>query len=119
MARSENVSALAAELGIRRKFLYLWRKQLGAGGEASLNREPGRPKATSEQSAAARQRAADKARIAELERQLGRKQMEVDFLQRAFEHVREATEPSMRDGAKASINPFNKQTARGNRLKED
>src|SRR5260370_30191770 len=42
MLAGENVSALARELGIRRKYLYQWRERFRAGGpEAVRNR--GRP----------------------------------------------------------------------------
>ena len=37
------VTALAKQLGIRRKFLYLWRERLQAGGKAALERPVGRP----------------------------------------------------------------------------
>ena len=42
-------------------------------------------------------------RIAELERLLGRKQLEVDFLKRAFEQVRGAASNRTSDGGKESI----------------
>ena len=42
-------------------------------------------------------------RIAELERLLGRKQLEVDFLKRAFEQVRGAASSRTSDGGKESI----------------
>ena len=38
MAADENVSALARELGIRRKLLYPWRECLGWGGPVALRR---------------------------------------------------------------------------------
>jgi transposase-like protein len=43
MEAGENVSALARELGIRRKFLYQWRARFRAEGPAGL-RSRGRPK---------------------------------------------------------------------------
>jgi hypothetical protein len=42
-------------------------------------------------------------RIAELERLLGRKQLEVDFLKRTFEQVRGAASNRTSDGGKESI----------------
>jgi hypothetical protein len=42
-------------------------------------------------------------RIAELERLLGCKQLEVDFLKRAFEQVRGAASNRTSDGGRASI----------------
>src|SRR5260221_7750116 len=42
MQAGENVSALARELGIRRKYLYQWRERFRAGGPEAL-RTRGRP----------------------------------------------------------------------------
>lgn len=42
MLRGENVTALARELGIRRKYLYQWRDRFRAGGAEAL-RGRGRP----------------------------------------------------------------------------
>src|ERR1700722_1132900 len=39
----KTVTALAEELGVRRKFLYLWRERLQAGGKSALERGPGKP----------------------------------------------------------------------------
>jgi transposase-like protein len=43
MAHAKTITGLAEELGVRRKFLYLWRDQLQAGGRAALERRRGRP----------------------------------------------------------------------------
>jgi transposase-like protein len=109
----EGYSALAAELGVRRKLLYDWRKAWLAHGVDGLNRKRG-PKPGPKtgmvrsgsppggaapadapahpQSAADRQaslRPADplaqaQARIAELERLVGRQQVDLDFFRRAL-----------------------------------
>src|SRR6266851_8385207 len=42
MLAGENVSALARELGVRRKYLYQWRERFRAGGTIAL-RSRGRP----------------------------------------------------------------------------
>lgn len=42
MEAGENVSALARELGVRRKYLYQWRERFRAGGPVAL-RSRGRP----------------------------------------------------------------------------
>src|SRR3954447_4779321 len=42
MAAGESVSALARELGVRRKYLYQWRERFRAGGAIAL-RSRGRP----------------------------------------------------------------------------
>ena len=91
------ISGLAKELGIGRKFLYRWREQLRTEGEEALARGPGQPRNKEPLAASAKgARAAAKKkvpsllqkRVAELERRLGAKQLEVDFFRRTFEHVR-------------------------------
>lgn len=105
MADCKSVTGLAKELGIRRKFLYLWRDQLKAGGLAALEREPGRPRGSEWVGVCqpAPVPSADQVRIAELERLLGRKQLELDFLKRTFEQVRGAAPNLTGDGGRESI----------------
>lgn len=113
MEGCRNVSALAKELGIGRKFLYRWREQLRTLGEEALARRPGQghkaKKKISATVSPARRAAAKKPpnplqkRIAELERRLGAKQLEVDFFKRTFEHVRGAMQNPAVDGEKPSM----------------
>jgi transposase-like protein len=103
MAQAKTISGLANELGIRRKFLYQWRHQLEAEGRAGLERRKGRPPGSKSQSVSPPGPSAAELRIAELERLLGRKQLEVDFLKRAFEQVRGAASIRTSDGGKESI----------------
>jgi transposase-like protein len=125
MAAGENVSALSRELGVARKCLYQWRDRVRLGGAVAL-RSRGRmtkaerlqmqseavgaeevcappavrrrhpPPAPPEELARARDR------IAELERKIGRQQLELDFFQRALRHVREVQPPSGGPGGTAS-----------------
>ena len=117
----ERLAAVAVELGIRRKLLYEWRAAYRALGAAGLNRKRG-PKAgarkaagsspgrassdppsvpagasssarSGEELAQARELAEAKARIAELERVIGRQQVDLDFFQRAL-RLMDATPPS-------------------------
>jgi transposase-like protein len=99
----KTVTALAEELGIRRKFLYLWREQLQAGGKSALERGPGRPPGSKSKSVSQPTAGASELRIAELERLLGRKQVELDFFKRTFEQVRGAAANRTSDGDKGSI----------------
>ena len=117
MATQGNVQALADELGIRRKFLYHWRDQLRTLGPAALARGPGGPKSATAMADKPPVIVAspDKARIAELERLLGRKQLEVDFFKQAFEHVRGTTASNTTSGAKGSTAP----STRNSRSKVD
>ena len=98
MAEADTIVGLAKELGISRKQLYHWRDRLQAGGRAGLKR-PG----SSSQIASPPAPSAADLRIAQLERLLGRKQLEVDFLERAFEQVRGAASNRISDGGKESI----------------
>src|ERR1700689_1114716 len=83
MAQATTIIGLAEELGIRRKLLYQWRDQLRAGGRAGLERRRGRPPGGKAQTVSPPVPSAADLRIAELERLLGRKQLEVNFLKRA------------------------------------
>ena len=113
MSGCANISALAQQLGVRRKFLYLWRDKLQRGGPTSLARGPGRPARRPADPAAApatptvadprdRQLAAQQQRIASLERQLGQKQEQAEFFKRTFAHVRGAVPTTTDGGATAS-----------------
>src|ERR1700759_167254 len=103
MAHATSITGLAKELGIRRKFLYQWRHQFEAEGKVGLERRRGRPPGSKSETVKPPGPSAAELRIAELERLLGRKQLEVDFLKRAFEHVRGAASSHTSDGEKESI----------------
>jgi transposase len=82
---ADEVKALARELGIRRELLYAWRAKVAAGGEEALRfrgrRRPSwelRPEPVSTDE-----------RVAELERKIGRQQIELDFFRAALQQVRE------------------------------
>jgi transposase len=88
--RGEGVLPVARELGISRKSLHDWIKAWNADGPDGLNRKPG-PKpgprklkqlATYDDKRSALARA--NARIAELERLVGRQQMDLDFFRNAL-----------------------------------
>jgi transposase len=110
MLAGENVSALARELQVLRKDLYVWRDRFRAGGPEAL-RSRGRPrKAVATERppdrppdpAGARELAQARRRIAELERKIGQQQVDLDFFQRALRQVREARRASGGPGATAS-----------------
>ena len=81
--RAENVNELALELGIPRVLLYRWEEKFRAGGAAALKRA-GRPLRPGEVIAAIE----PPDRIAELERTIGRQQVELDFFRAALQQVR-------------------------------
>ena len=121
MQGGENVGALAHELGIRRKYLYAWLERYRIGGAVGL-RSCGRPTREEVLAMGAADgpppdpegvllppTAADRGslvkaerRIAELERKIGRQQVELDFFQRALRQVRDARQRSGTPGATAS-----------------
>ena len=104
MLAGENVSAIARELPVRRKDLYVWRERFRAGGAEAL-RGRGRPPkrvATAPPSAAADLVVAQR-RIAELERKIGQQQLELDFFQRALRRVSGRRRPSDGSGATPSM----------------
>lgn len=89
----ERLAAVADELKIRRKLLYEWRAAYRAMGVAGLNRKRGPKKGAlaSVKSDAAPATPAPlsdlalaKARIAELERKIGKQQMDLDFFREAL-----------------------------------
>jgi transposase len=110
----ERLSAVAEELGIRRKLLYEWRAAYRALGSAGLNRKRG-PKACGGKAAGSSPGRASSAalsvpaiapssarpgdelvqakRIAELERVIGRQQVDLDFFREAL-RLMDATPPS-------------------------
>src|ERR1700753_2311976 len=103
MSGAATIVGLAKQLGVRRKLLYQWRDLFEAEGRAGLERRRGRPPASKSEEMLPPGPSAAELRIAELERLLGRKQLEVDFLKRAFEHVRGVVPSPTRSGDKESI----------------
>jgi len=117
MLAGENVSALARELAVLRKDLYVWRDRFRAGGPEAL-RSPGRPRkvrlreppaAPSQpppdrppDAAAVAELAAARQRIAELEAKIGRQALELDFFQRALRQVGEVRQAKDKPGATPS-----------------
>jgi transposase-like protein len=124
MLAGENVSALARELGVRRKYLYQWRDRFRLGGAIAL-RSRGRPTKAEvlamqapggEEPAAGVSSAGEtmpppappdelakaQRRIAELERKIGQQQLDLDFFQQALRHVRDLRQRSGAPGGTGS-----------------
>jgi len=107
----EKIAAVAAAIGVRRKLLYQWRDAWRAMGSAGFNRKRGRKpgwKAAEAGAAAAPSFSVDavapaapasqelrkaQARIAELERLIGRKQADLHFFREAL-RLWDATPPN-------------------------
>lgn len=92
----ESVSAMAEELGIRRKRLYVWKDRYAELGEAGLMQRRGeRPRkevtAAGSGSPGVSGRGellAARRRIAELERKVGQQELELDFFGEALQRIR-------------------------------
>jgi transposase-like protein len=88
----EPVAGLARELGIARKLIYEWRKAWRNAGIAGLNRKRGpkpgprrvKPPPEPAPPGSAGELAQAKTRIAELERVIGRQQVDLDFFRKAL-----------------------------------
>jgi len=91
----ESVRAVAQELGIRRKRLYVWKDRYAELGEAGLvRRRGGRPRkkaaeagSGSETKVGRGQLLAARKRIAELERKVGQQELELDFFGEALRRI--------------------------------
>ena len=92
----ESVRAVAQELGIRRKRIYVWKDRYAELGEAGLvHRRGGRPRKevpAAESGSEARvgrgELLAARKRIAELERKVGQQELELDFFGEALRRIR-------------------------------
>ena len=103
LAAGERLAAVARELGIARKLLYEWRAAHRRFGVAGLNRRRGpkprsaraSPDAAPATPAALSELARAQARIAELERKIGRQAIDIDFFREALRLI-DARDPSSR-----------------------
>jgi transposase len=115
MAAGENVTRLAQEMGVSRRLLYAWRDIVRRRGSLGTGRV-GRPRkgertrggvgsagggVSGAMSAPAALHEAQR-HIAELERKVGQQELELDFLQRALQRVRETPSPSAAPGETGS-----------------
>jgi transposase-like protein len=94
----ERVEAVARDVGVRADQLYDWRRKFLAGGPEAL-RGAGQP--SRGWAGAASPPASPDRRIAELERQLGRQAVELDFLEGALQRIEASRRPSDGSGATA------------------
>ena len=96
MKTSENIGALAHELGVTRRVLYKWRDRLEPvepGAEAPL---------PNSHAASLRQR------LHQAKRLLAEKTMEVDFFKGALQKIEARRQPSNGSGGTASTTKFEK-----------
>ena len=83
MLAGEGVSALARELGLRRKFLYQWRDE---GWGTAAQGKAAKPESV-EITAAEREQEAQRKKIAALERLVGQQAAELDFFAAALRNI--------------------------------
>ena len=84
--RGEGVLPVSRDLGVTRKALHDWIRAYKSGGPEGLNRKPG-PKPGRRRLKPVDDLAVSKSsaqRIAELERMIGRQQLELDFFRQAL-----------------------------------
>ena len=110
----ERIAAVAEEVKIRRKLLYEWRAVYRKLGAAGLNRKRGpkpggvraSPDAAPATPAPLTELARAQARIAELERKIGKQQMDLDFFREALRLIdaleAEAAETSATSSTRSS-----------------
>jgi transposase len=92
----ESVRAVAEELGIRRKRLYVWKDRYAELGEAGLSRRRGgRPRQEAPEAGSHAEAKlgrgellAARKRIAELERKVGQQELELDFFGEALRRIK-------------------------------
>jgi transposase len=108
MATAESIRGLAAELNVDSRILYHWRDRFQSGGRDALRRV-GRPSRTIAAPIEAPPSPVDvtdpadaQRRIEELERKIGRQQLDLDFFRAALRHVREARPKKGAPGGTAS-----------------
>jgi transposase len=89
MKESNNITALAKELGIERSQMYVWKRQLDPESRAAA-----RPPATREEQL--------ERRVSELERALANKTLELDFFKGALQTVETRRRQRRNSGGKTS-----------------
>ena len=92
MKGCNNIRALAKEIGVERKSLYLWREQLDP--ESVISRKPGPP-------AKSREVELEK-EVSRLKRVLADKTLELDFFKGALQKIEERRRQSKNSGGKTS-----------------
>ena len=89
MKQSNNIVALAKELGVERKLMYLWKEQLDPESRAAK-----RPPSTREEQL--------ERRVSQLERALATKTLELDFFRGALQKVEARRRQTKSSGGKTS-----------------
>lgn len=110
----ESGSALARELEVKREKLYDWQAQVERYGMEGAFPGPGR---RSNGGTRVEPGGEAQARLAELERKVGRQAMEIDFLSAALRRVEDLRRPSIVSGTSVSLAKFGQQGGKANEAK--
>jgi transposase-like protein len=97
MKTADNIEALARELGIERKLLYVWKGQFEGRPEARH--------ANLQQSAEERKETQLRAEIQKLQGALAQRALEIDFFRDALFRIEQARQQKGVSGEKASTKP--------------
>ena len=97
----EQMGAVARSLGIGYEMLWRWKNRVDEKGEDHLN-DVGRPAGPSLMRGQPQSDEGQRRRIEELERLVGRQQMEIRFLDKALRRVEELRREKKDDGEAAS-----------------
>ena len=97
VVEGEELGAVARDLNIGWELLWRWKKRVAEKGEEHLHEIGQRSNREGESREASQQR-----RIAELERLVGRQQLEIRFLDKALRRVEELRQGKKDDGGGAS-----------------
>jgi transposase len=96
----ERVVTVAEALGVKRKVIYAWKDRYEQYGESGLHSRQGQRfdlvQPTSGPGSSRGELLAARRRIAELERKVGKQELELDFFAEALRRVKEAEQRSAR-----------------------
>ena len=110
----ESGSAWARELEVKREKLYDWQAQVQRYGVEGAFPGPGRrPNGSTRVEPGGEAQA----RVAELERKVGRQAMEIDFLSAALRRVEDLRRPSIVSGTSVSLAKYGQQGGKANEAK--
>ena len=96
LLKGESVATLSAELSVRRKDLYAWKRAYRIGGEPLLRPRGRPPKAAGRGTVPTDRHLTElekaRQRILELERKVGQQELELDFFEKALRCIEQAEE---------------------------
>lgn len=100
----EQVSALAAEIGVHRQLIYKWRDAARAGRLGRRRGPPTKAERLAREAGLAEASELELARrkIAELERKVGQQSLELDFFRGALRRIEASRQASKEPGATGS-----------------